>query len=409
MAGLLTIFMGLFANYPLALAAGLGLNAFVALAIASQMTWADAMGLVVLEGILILILVLTGFRTAVFHAVPTQLKVAISVGIGLFIALIGFVDAGFVRRTATGPVPVQLGTDGFINGWPTFVFVLGLVLVVILWVRKVKGAILIAIVATTILAIIVEAIGKIGPMVAGDKVNPTGWNLVVPGMPKDIISTPQLDTVGHFSLFGSFERVGIVAAILLIFTLMLADFFDTMGTMTAIGAEAGLLDEEGLPPNTTKILVVDSIAAAAGGAAGVSSNTSYIESASGVGEGARTGLASVVTGALFLLSMVFAPLVEIIPSEAAVPALVLVGFLMMQQVKEIDWNDLEIAIPAFLTIVLMPFTYSITAGIGAGFVAYVLIKAVRGKAASVHPLMWLIAFLFVLYFAIDPIKTLLGV
>ncbi|HRC18889.1 MAG TPA: NCS2 family permease [Phycicoccus elongatus] len=408
-AGLLTIFMGLFANYPLALATGLGLNAFVALAIASQMTWADAMGLVVLEGILILILVLTGFRTAVFHAVPTQLKVAISVGIGLFIALIGFVDAGFVRRTATGPVPVQLGTDGFINGWPTFVFVLGLVLVVILWVRKVKGAILIAIVATTILAIIVEAIGKIGPMVAGDKVNPTGWNLVVPGMPKDIISTPQLDTVGHFSLFGSFERVGIVAAILLIFTLMLADFFDTMGTMTAIGAEAGLLDEEGLPPNTTKILVVDSIAAAAGGAAGVSSNTSYIESASGVGEGARTGLASVVTGALFLLSMVFAPLVEIIPSEAAVPALVLVGFLMMQQVKEIDWNDLEIAIPAFLTIVLMPFTYSITAGIGAGFVAYVLIKAVRGKAASVHPLMWLIAFLFVLYFAIDPIKTLLGV
>ncbi|MBK8728719.1 MAG: NCS2 family permease [Tetrasphaera sp.] len=408
-AGLLTIFMGLFANYPLALATGLGLNAFVALAIASQMTWADAMGLVVLEGILILILVLTGFRTAVFHAVPTQLKVAISVGIGLFIALIGFVDAGFVRRTATGPVPVQLGTDGFINGWPTFVFVLGLVLVVILWVRKIKGAILIAIVATTILAIIVEAIGKIGPMVAGDKVNPTGWNLVVPGMPKDIISTPQLDTVGHFSLFGSFERVGIVAAILLIFTLMLADFFDTMGTMTAIGAEAGLLDEEGLPPNTTKILVVDSIAAAAGGAAGVSSNTSYIESASGVGEGARTGLASVVTGALFLLSMVFAPLVEIIPSEAAVPALVLVGFLMMQQVKEIDWNDLEIAIPAFLTIVLMPFTYSITAGIGAGFVAYVLIKAVRGKAASVHPLMWLIAFLFVLYFAIDPIKTLLGV
>jgi AGZA family xanthine/uracil permease-like MFS transporter len=179
--------------------------------------------------------------------------------------------------------------------------------------------------------------------------------------------------------FGSFERVGIVAAILLIFTLMLADFFDTMGTMTAIGAEAGLLDEEGLPPNTTKILVVDSIAAAAGGAAGVSSNTSYIESASGVGEGARTGLASVVTGALFLLSMVFAPLVEIIPSEAAVPALVLVGFLMMQQVKEIDWNDLEIAIPAFLTIVLMPFTYSITAGIGAGFVAYVLIKAVRAR------------------------------
>jgi AGZA family xanthine/uracil permease-like MFS transporter len=407
-AGLLTIAMGVFANFPLALATGLGLNAFVAFAVASQMTWADAMGLVVMEGLIILVLVLTGFRTAVFHAVPTQLKVAISVGIGLFIALIGFVDAGFVRRTAQGTVPVQLGTDGFINGWPTFVFVIGLILIVILWVRKVRGAILIAIVATTVLAIIVEAVAKIGPMVAGDKVNPTGWNLVVPAMPEKVIETPHLDTVGHFSLLGSFERVGIIGAALLIFTLMLADFFDTMGTMTAIGHEADLLDEEGMPPNTTRILVVDSLAAAAGGAAGVSSNTSYIESASGVGEGARTGLASVVTGVLFLLSMVFAPLVQVIPSEAAVPALVLVGFLMMQQVKEIEWDNLEIAIPAFLTIVLMPFTYSISAGIGAGFVAYVLIKVVRGKSKEVHPLMWLVSGLFVLYFAIDPIKAALG-
>jgi len=407
-AGVMTILMGVVANYPLALATGLGLNAFVAFSVASQMTWADAMGLVVLEGVIILVLVLTGFRTAVFHAVPAQLKVAISVGIGLFIALIGFVDAGFVRRTGAGPVPVQLGTDGFINGWPTFVFVLGLVLVVALWVKKVKGAILIAIVVTTVLAIIVEAIAKIGPQVAGDKVNPVGWNLVVPGLPDKIIDTPKLDTVGHFSLFGSFSSVGVVAAILLIFTLMLADFFDTMGTMTAIGHEADLLDADGLPPRTESILVVDSIAAAAGGLGGVSSNTSYIESASGVGEGARTGLASVVTGVLFLLSMVFAPLVQVIPSEAAVPALVLVGFLMMQQVKEIDWDDLEIAIPAFLTIVLMPFTYSITVGIGAGFVTYVLIKIVRGKTSSVHPLMWVCAALFILYFAIDPIKALLG-
>ncbi|MBP6997678.1 MAG: NCS2 family permease [Phycicoccus sp.] len=408
-AGLMTILMGVVANYPLALATGLGLNAFVAFAIASQMTWADAMGLVVLEGLIILVLVLTGFRTAVFHAVPAQLKVAISVGIGLFIALIGFVDAGFVRRTAVGPVPVQLGTDGFINGWPTFVFVIGLLLVIGLWVRKVKGAILVAIVVTTIVAIIVEAVAKIGPQVAGDQVNPVGWNLVVPGLPDRIFDVPDLATLGHFSLFGSFERVGIVAAILLIFTLMLADFFDTMGTMTAIGAEAGLLQDDGTPPHTERILIVDSLAAAAGGAAGVSSNTSYIESASGVGEGARTGLASVVTGVLFLISMVFAPLVQVIPSEAAVPALVLVGFLMMQQVKEIAWDDLEIAIPAFLTIVLMPFTYSITAGIGAGFVAFVFIKVMRGKAASVHPLMWLVSGLFVLYFAIDPIKGLLGV
>ncbi|PRY53468.1 AGZA family xanthine/uracil permease-like MFS transporter [Knoellia remsis] len=408
-AGLLTILMGVVANYPMALATGLGLNAFVAFAVASQMTWADAMGLVVLEGIIILVLVLTGFRQAVFHAVPTQLKVAISVGIGLFIALIGFVDAGFVRRTAQGTVPVQLGVDGFLAGWPTFVFVAGLVLIIVLWVRKVRGAILIAIIATSILAIVVEAIAQIGPAVDGDKVNSTGWGLIVPTLPDQIIDTPDFATLGQFSLLGSFDRVGIVAAALLIFTLMLADFFDTMGTMTAIGHEADLLDEDGLPPHTDRILVVDSLAAAAGGAAGVSSNTSYIESASGVGEGARTGLASVVTGLLFLASMVFAPLVQVIPSEAAVPALVLVGFLMMQQVKEIDWDDVEIAIPAFLTIVLMPFTYSITAGIGAGFVAYVLIKVVRGKASAIHPLMWLVAGLFVLYFAIDPIKTALGV
>ncbi|MFC7491225.1 MULTISPECIES: NCS2 family permease [unclassified Knoellia] len=408
-AGLLTILMGVVANFPLALATGLGLNAFVAFAVASQMTWADAMGLVVLEGLIILVLVLTGFRQAVFHAVPRQLKVAISVGIGLFIALIGFVDAGFVRRTGTGPVPVQLGVDGFLGGWPTLVFVVGLITVIVLWVRKVRGAILIAIVAATVLAIIIEAIAKIGPMVAGDNVNPTGWGLIVPKLPEKIVDSPDLATVGQFSLLGSFQSVGVVAAALLIFTLMLADFFDTMGTMTAIGHEADLLDEDGLPPNTDRILAVDSIAAAAGGAAGVSSNTSYIESASGVGEGARTGLASVVTGLLFLASMVFAPLIEVVPSEAAVPALVLVGFLMMQQVKDIDWDDVEIAIPAFLTIVLMPFTYSITAGIGAGFVAYVLIKVVRGKVSAIHPLMWLVAGLFVFYFAIDPIQTALGV
>jgi AGZA family xanthine/uracil permease-like MFS transporter len=408
-AGLLTILMGVVANFPLALATGLGLNAFVAFSIASGMSWADAMGLVVLEGLIILVLVLTGFRTAVFHAVPAELKTAISVGIGLFIALIGLVDAGFVRRTGVGPVPVELGSGGVLGGWPVLVFVFGLMLVIALWVKKVKGAILISILATTVLAIIVEAVAKIGPSVSGDKVNPHGWNLNVPAFPDQIVATPDFGLLGQFSLFGSFDRVGVVTAVLFIFTLLLADFFDTMGTMTAIGAEAGLLDEEGKPPHTERILVVDSIAAAAGGAAGISSNTSYIESASGVGEGARTGLASVVTGVLFLLATVLSPLVEIIPNEAAVPALVLVGFLMMQQVKNIDWDDVEIAIPAFLTIVLMPFTYSISVGIGAGFIAYTLIKVVRGKIGTVHPLMWVVSVLFVVYFAIDPVKQLLGV
>ena len=411
-AGVLTILMGVVANFPLALATGLGLNAFVTFSVASQMTWADAMGLVVIEGLIILVLVLTGFREAVFKAVPAQLKVAISVGIGLFLTIIGLVDAGFVRRTGAGPVPVELGgVGGQLQGWPVAVFCLGLVVMFSLYVRRVKGAILISIVAMTLVAIVVEKVADIGPTVTGvdDEgnlmVNPVGWALNVPAWPTDVVGKPDLQLLGEFSLLGSWENAGIVVAALFVFTLLLADFFDTMGTMTAIGAEAGLLDEEGMPPNTQRILIVDSIAAAAGGAAAVSSNTSYIESASGVAEGARTGLASVVTGALFLLAMFFAPVVNIIPSEAAVPALVLVGFLMMQQVRGIDWDDLEIGIPAFLTIVLMPFTYSISVGIGAGFIAYVVIKLVRGKVAHIHPLMWIVAALFVAYFAIHPLTA----
>jgi AGZA family xanthine/uracil permease-like MFS transporter len=406
-AGAITILMGVVANYPLALATGLGLNAFVTYSVASQMTWADAMGLVVIEGVIILVLVLTGFREAVFRAVPAQLKIAISVGIGLFLTIIGLVDAGFVRRTGVGPVPVELGLGGQLQGWPVAVFCFGLVLMFALHVRKVRGAILISIVVTTVVAIIVEALADIGPAVSKAGVNPVGWGLTVPAWPDDVLDKPDLQLLGEFNLLGSWQEAGVVTAALLVFTLLLADFFDTMGTMTAIGAEAGLLDKEGMPPNTQRILIVDSLAAAAGGAASVSSNTSYIESASGVAEGARTGLASVVTGVLFLLAMFFAPVVGVIPNEAAVPALVLVGFLMMQQVKGIDWDDLEIAIPAFLTIVLMPFTYSITAGIGAGFLAFVVIKLVRGKVAAIHPLMWVIAVLFVAYFAINPLTDLL--
>jgi AGZA family xanthine/uracil permease-like MFS transporter len=403
-AGVLTILMGVVANYPLALATGLGLNAFVTFSVASQMTWADAMGLVVIEGLIILVLVLTGFREAVFRAVPPQLKIAISVGIGLFLTIIALVDAGFVRRTGAGSVPVELGIGGQLQGWPVAVFALGLVVVFALHVLKVRGGILITIVAMTVVAIIVEKIADIGAAFPADgSVNPVGWSLNVPDWPSDLVGKPDLQLLGEFSLLGSWENAGVVITCLLIFTLLLADFFDTMGTMTAIGAEAGLLDDEGMPPNTQRILVVDSLAAAAGGAAAVSSNTSYIESASGVADGARTGLASVTTGLLFLVAMFAAPLVNIIPSEAAVPALVLVGFLMMQQVKGIDWDDLEIAVPAFLTIVLMPFTYSITAGIGAGFLAFVLIKLVKGKVAQVHPLMWTIAALFVIYFAIHPL------
>ena len=409
-AGVLTILMGVVGNYPLALATGLGLNTFVAVGIASKMSWADAMGLVVLEGIIITVLVLTGFRTAVFRAVPAQLKIAISVGIGLFIALIGLVDAGFVRKTpGTGPVPVTLGYDGTLVGWPIIIFALGLFLTIGLMVKKVKGALLIGIAVATVAAIAVESAFKIGPnFVAPDKVNPKGWGLNVPSVPSDFISTPDFGLLGHFSLFGSFSRISAVAAILIVFTLLLSDFFDTVGTVTAIGHESGLIDSQGNIPNNDRILLVDSLAAVAGGAGSISSNTSYIESASGVGEGARTGLASVVTGVLFLLTTFLAPLVAVIPYEAATPALVIVGFLMMTQIKGIDWADYGIAIPAFLTIILMPFTYNISVGIGAGFVSHVVIRLVQGRRKDVHPLLILVTVLFMVYFLSSPINTWIG-
>ncbi|MEE6274143.1 NCS2 family permease [Georgenia wangjunii] len=405
-AGLMSILMGVVARFPLALAAGLGINALLAYTIVGMpgMTWGDAMGLIVLEGIVILVLVLTGLREAVFRAVPQQLKVAISVGIGLFIALIGLVNAGIVRP---GGTPLQLGVNGSLVGWPALVFVVGLFTILILMVRKVRGAILIGVIAATVLAAIVQAVANLGTIADGDV---SGWGLTVPAIDGSPFSAPDFGTIGEFSLFGAFGKIGIVAALLLIFSLMLADFFDTMGTMVAIGAEADLLDPEGNPPRTRQILVVDSIGAIAGGAGGVSSNTSYIESATGVGDGARTGLAPVVTGVAFLLSTFLAPLAEFVPYEAATPALVVVGFLMMQQVTQISWRELSIAVPAFLTIILMPFAYSITVGIGAGFIAYVVLAAARkGGARSVHWLMWVVAALFVVYFALGPIQQLLGI
>ncbi|MFD7324504.1 NCS2 family permease [Streptomyces sp. NPDC059875] len=401
-AAVMTVVMGVGGKLPLALAAGLGLNAVVAFQLAPLMSWPDAMGLVVLEGILICVLVVTGLREAVMHAIPQPLKQAISVGIGLFIAFIGFVDAGFVTRIPgeTGAVPVQLGASGHLSGWPVLVFCLGVLLTVALMARKVKGAILLSIVAMTVVAIVINEIADI-PAAA--------WGLTVPAVPEDIVAAPDFGLVGSFSLFGAFEQIGVVTLVLLVFTLLLSDFFDTMGTVVGVSSEAGLLDENGKVPNLGRVLLIDGAAAVAGGAASASSNTSYIESAAGVGEGARTGFASVVTGGLFALALFLTPLATVVPAQAAAPALVAVGFLLMAQVRHIDWTSYEIAIPAFLTIAVMPFTYSITNGIGAGFLAYVVIKAVLGKAREVHALLWATAALFAVYFAIDPIEQLLGV
>ncbi|MEU7821382.1 NCS2 family permease [Catellatospora sp. NPDC049133] len=405
MAGLLTILMGVVGRFPLALAAGLGVNALVAYEIAPLMTWADAMGLVVIEGVIIAILVLTNLRVAVFHSVPMQLKTAIGVGIGLFLTIIGFVDAGFVRSTGQGSPPIGLGIGGKIVTWPGLVFVIGLLVTIVLVARKVKGAILIGIIGTTVLAIIVEAIAKVGPA-GGPTGTPAGWALNVPVVPDKWVGTPDLSLLGNFNVLGGWRSAGIVVCAMFVFTLLLTDFFDTMGTMVAVAQEGGMLTEDGMVPRTKEILLVDSIAAAAGGAASTSSNTSYIESAAGVAEGARTGFANLVTGGLFLLAMFLAPLVTVVPFEAASVALVVVGFLMMTAVRNIDWTDYEIGIPAFLTIVIMPFTYSISNGIGAGVITYVLIKASKGKLRDVHLLLWIVALLFVVYFAVGALEKL---
>ncbi|NLU79793.1 NCS2 family permease [Micromonospora sp. HNM0581] len=409
-AGLMTILMGVVGRFPLAVAAGLGVNALVAYEIAPEMTWADAMGLVVIEGLIIAVLVLTGLRTAVFRSVPTQMKTAIGVGIGLFLTIIGLVDAGFVRRlpdAANTTVPVGLGIGGKLVSWPMLVFVVGLLVTLVLVVRRVKGAILVGILASTVLAMLVEAVGNIGPSFVDGVPNPKGWSLNVPTLPSNPFDVPDLSLLGQFNVLDSWGRAGWLVVLMFIFTLLITDFFDTMGTMVAVGQEGGMLDEQGTPPRTREILLVDSIAAAGGGAASVSSNTSYIESAAGVAEGARTGVANLVTGVLFLLAMFLAPLVVVVPFEAASVALVVVGFLMMTAVRTIDWSDYEIAIPAFLTIVLMPFTYSISNGIGAGLIVYVVIKLAKGKSREIHPLLYAVAALFVVYFLRGPIETLL--
>ncbi|MCZ2858222.1 NCS2 family permease [Blastococcus sp. VKM Ac-2987] len=403
LAGALTILMGVVGRYPFALATGLGINAIVAVFAATQLSWPEIMGLVVLEGLLITVLVLTGFRRAVFEAIPPQLKTAIAVGIGFFLTIIGLADAGIIRP---GNPLISFGVGGQLAGWPTLVFVVGLLLMAVLVVRKVKGALLIGIVITTVLAIVVEAIAGIGPRFGDDGENPRGWWLQVPALPDDVVSTPDLSLLGNFSLFGGFERIGILAALLIVFSIMIADFFDTVGTVTAVGAEGDLLDEKRNLPKSQPVLLVDSLAAAAGGAGSVSSNTTYIESTAGVADGARTGLASVVTGLLFLVAVFFTPLVAVVPAEAAAPALVIVGALMVTQIRYLSWDDMSLVIPAFLTIALMPFTYSITNGIGAGVISFVLLRLVVGRRRDIHPLMWVIAVMFLVYFALEPLQQL---
>lgn len=408
-ADVMSILFGVIAKYPFGIATGLGINTLVAVTMVGQqgLTWPEAMGLVVIDGIIIVILAVSGFRTAVFNAIPNSMKVAMSVGIGMFIATIGLVDAGFVRRVpdaAMTTVPVQLGTGGSISSWPTFVFVIGLIICGFMVIRNVRGGLFIGIVATTIIAMIVEAITGAGS--SAD--NPEGWSLAVPTLPDSFGGVPDLSLVGNVDLIGAFTNLGAVAASLLVFTLVLANFFDAMGTMTALGRQAGLTDENGNLPDMKRALVVEGFGAVVGGGVSASSNTVFVDSSAGIADGARTGLANVVTGVLFLAAMFLTPLYEIVPIEAAAPVLVVVGALMMMQVGQINWDEFHIALPAFLTIIAMPLTYSIANGIGVGFIAFTLMALFAGKARDIHWIMWLISALFVVYFAQGPIMAALG-
>jgi AGZA family xanthine/uracil permease-like MFS transporter len=379
-AGIMTIAMGIFGNYPFALAAGLGINGIVAFGLTARgLSPAGAMGVIVIEGVIITVLVLAGLREAIMNAVPLALKRAIGVGIGLFILFIGFANGGLIKAGGGTLVTIAYPTTA-----SQFVFIAGLLITIALYARKVPAALLISIIVTTIIALL-----------AG-----------VTKLPDTFTATPDFSTIGKFDL-GQVWTLGPLIAVLTIFAIMLTDFFDTMGTVTAVAAEAGLANDDGSVPGIKNVLIVDSIAAAVGGLAGTSSNTTYIESAAGVAEGGRTGFTSVVTGVLFLLAVLLSPIAGIVPGVATAPALVLVGYLMFTLVRDIPVGDFEDGLPALLTIILMPLTYDITVGIGAGFISWVLIKLVKGKVAEIHPLMWLVSASFIIFFAQEWLPSVL--
>ncbi len=395
-AGVMTLLMGLVTNYPFAVASGMGLNAVVAFQLIAglKLPWSAAMGVIFLEGAIIAILVLTGFREAVMNAIPLSLKRAIGVGIGLFILFIGLYSGGLVKQGPPG-VPVVLGN---LNSLPVLVTLIGLFLTVALMALRSKGALLIGILLTTVAAIAVNAA--------------SGYTaFTLPGvaqLPSRILAWPDFSTFGRGLDLSVFWRVGAIAALVSIFSIMLADFFDTMGTVIGIAGEAGWLDKSGKLPRLRQILLVDSLAAVFGGVASASSATTYIESAAGVSEGGRTGLTSVVTGLLFLVALFFSPVAAVVPPQATAAALIVVGFLMCGIVKDIPFGDFEEGFPALLTLVVMPFTYSITNGFGAGFITYAFIKLVRGKGHELHPMMVGAAMAFAIYFALPWLRAALG-
>ncbi|BBY80758.1 NCS2 family permease [Mycolicibacterium pulveris] len=404
-AGAMTIVFGVVARLPFAFAAGLGINSFVATTLVDSLTWAEAMGLVVINGLIIVLLAATGLRRLVFDAVPMPLKLAITAGIGLFILFIGLVDAGFIASTGEPSPPVGLGSDGggSIGTVPTVVFIGTLLLTAILVARRIPGGILIGLAAGTAAAVIIEAIWHLGS--AAEK--PGGWSLSVPTLSGSPFALPDLSLVGAVSL-DSFGRIGAIAAVMFVFTLVFANFFDAMGTFTGLSREAGLADEKGTFPRLRSALIVEGAGAVVGGATSASSNTVFVESGAGIGEGARTGLANLVTGALFLLAMFISPVASIVPTEVAAAALVVVGVMMASHLRNIDLTEFSVTLPVVLTVVTMPFSYSIANGIGVGFIAWVVLRSAAGKFREISPLLWIVAAGFGLYFARGWVESLIG-
>ncbi|KUH82239.1 MULTISPECIES: NCS2 family permease [unclassified Mycobacterium] len=404
-AGVMTILFGVIARLPFAFAAGLGINSFVATTLVGSLTWAEAMGLVVINGLVIVVLAATGLRRLVFDAVPMQLKLAITAGIGLFILFVGLADAGFIGSTGEPSPPVGLGRlgDGSIGTVPTVVFVFTLLLTGTLVARKVRGGILIGLITGTAVAVVIEAIWHLGP--AADK--PGGWSLSVPTLSGSPFAIPDLSLVGAFSL-DSFGPVGMIAAIMFVFTLVFANFFDAMGVFTGLSREAGLADAQGTFPRLRSALIVEGAGAVVGGASSASSNTVFLESGAGIGEGARTGLANLVTGGLFLAAMFISPLANVVPTEVAAAALVVVGVMMVSHLRHIDISEFSVALPVVLTVATMPFSYSIANGIGVGFIAWVVLRSAVGKAREISPLLWVVAAGFLLYFGRGWIESLIG-
>ena len=390
-AGVLSILMGLLSNYPFALAPGMGLNAVVSLHLVGQLqlTWVQAMTVVLLQGLIILVLVLTRFREAMMDAIPVPLKKSIGAGIGLFLAIIGFSNAGLVARGEGGAF--SLGNPGDL-GVVTFLF--GFLLTLWLMSRGVRAALLWGILSATLVAILLNW-GFGNQQAFGGAAT----------VPSSLMGLPQ-GLTGPEAIFGRwdwsfFPRLGLLSALLAVFSLMLTDFFDTMGTVVGLGEEGGFLQEDGRLPGIHRVLMVDSLGAVAGGLSNCSSNTTYIESAAGIAAGGRTGLTSVVVGLLFLLGMFFSPLAGIVPKQATAPSLILVGFLMMGVLQDISWRRIGEGVPAFLTLLLMPFTFSISNGIGAGIISYAFLKLAAGKHRELHALMVGAAVAFGVYFVLS--------